>query len=558
MTSINTHDPVVALDLFAGSGWAVGARRLGIKDYGVEIMPEAVATREANGFETIFNDVWDGLEDPSLVPEYDLLIASPPCFTAGAPVLTRRGMIAIEEVRVGDMVLTHKGRWRSVTATMNRVADTVTVRNITSTPDHPFWARQQERTWNNERRTYEWDLLEPEWIDAKDTQGSFLAIPSGTASEHDVTPPLPWWLVGRWLADGWGKPERREVCIAVASDKVEEFLARSERAWRTTSGGSPNVQRYVLHDEAAITWLVDNFRSGAANKTMPGWALDLPECARRDLLEGYLSGDGSKTSSGWKCNSVSVNLTFSIKLLAESLGYATSYNFFERPKTATIEGRTVSQRDTWSLAINRDDGRYSRRSDLHRWVKQRKPVVPSGVQRVYDITVDEDHSFVCWGHVVHNCQGYSMAGKGSGRKALDDVLNMLDSAAYTDPARLRDFGQHGIDERDVLVLSPLAYIYRDRPRYVALEQVPAVLPVWEAYAERMLEWGYDVKVATLHAEQYGVPQTRKRAILVASLEGEAHLPTPTHSRYYSRSPQKLDKGVKPWVSMFEALSQVAA
>lgn len=33
----------------------------------------------------------------------------------------------------------------------------------------------------------------------------------------------------------------------------------------------------------------------------------------------------------------------------------------------------------------------------------------------------------------------------------------------------------------------------------------------------------------------------------------ARLPAPTHSRFWNRSPGRLDSGVKPWVSMGEAL-----
>ena len=150
------------------------------------------------------------------------------------------------------------------------------------------------------------------------------------------------------------------------------------------------------------------------------------------------------------------------------------------------------------------------------------------------------------------CQTFSMAGNGAGRKALNEVIEAIRLHAYKNPAALLEFGQKH-DLRTALVLSPLAYVYRDRPRLVAFEQVPTVLPVWEECAKVMREWGYDVKVAVLNAEQYGVPQTRKRAILVARLDGPVALPTPTHSRYYSRTPEKLDPGVKKWVSMAEAL-----
>lgn len=154
------------------------------------------------------------------------------------------------------------------------------------------------------------------------------------------------------------------------------------------------------------------------------------------------------------------------------------------------------------------------------------------------------------------CQTFSMAGSGSGRKALDEVIKAIAVGAYRNPAKLREFGENH-DPRTALVLTPLAHVYRDMPMFVALEQVPTVLPVWEACAVVMRGWGYSVKVANLHAEQYGVPQTRKRAILVARRDGlEVQLPTPTHSKYYSNKPAKLDPGVLPWVSMAEALGWV--
>lgn len=151
------------------------------------------------------------------------------------------------------------------------------------------------------------------------------------------------------------------------------------------------------------------------------------------------------------------------------------------------------------------------------------------------------------------CQTFSMAGSGAGRKALDEVLAAIDQRLYLDPEELREFGERH-DPKTALVLTPLAHIARDTPTYVVLEQVPPVLPVWERYAEEMRRWGYSVWTGNLQAEMYGVPQTRKRAILIARGDGvEAKAPTPTHSRYYSRDPQRLDEGVLPWVSMAEAL-----
>lgn len=151
------------------------------------------------------------------------------------------------------------------------------------------------------------------------------------------------------------------------------------------------------------------------------------------------------------------------------------------------------------------------------------------------------------------CQTFSMAGKGAGRAALDEVLGLIDDRAYLDVEALRAFGEKH-DPRTALVLTPLSYVARYAPLYVVLEQVPTVKPVWERIAVELRKWGYSVATDVLNAEQYGVPQTRKRAILVARADGvEARMPTPTHSRYYQASPDRLDPDVEPWVSMAEAL-----
>jgi DNA (cytosine-5)-methyltransferase 1 len=151
------------------------------------------------------------------------------------------------------------------------------------------------------------------------------------------------------------------------------------------------------------------------------------------------------------------------------------------------------------------------------------------------------------------CQTFSIQGNGKGTKALGDVVAAVHAGRYKDPWSLFDLTTE-LDPRTALVLTPLAHVWRDRPEYVVLEQVPQVMPVWNTYASVMRGLGYDVAVGMVQAERYGVPQTRKRAILVARRDGEeARLPQPTHSRFYPRDPERMDFGVQPWVSMADAL-----
>lgn len=148
------------------------------------------------------------------------------------------------------------------------------------------------------------------------------------------------------------------------------------------------------------------------------------------------------------------------------------------------------------------------------------------------------------------CTGFSLAGKGLGRGDTPAILAALPEVAAAPHRRI---GFAGADPRSALVLEPLRWALALRPEWMAWEQVPAVLPLWQACAGQMAAQGYSVWTGILHAEQYGVPQTRKRAILIASRTSAVSAPVPTHSRYYSRDPQRLDPGMPRWVSMTDAL-----
>ncbi|MFF0240866.1 DNA cytosine methyltransferase [Rhodococcus pyridinivorans] len=151
------------------------------------------------------------------------------------------------------------------------------------------------------------------------------------------------------------------------------------------------------------------------------------------------------------------------------------------------------------------------------------------------------------------CQTYTLAGGGAGRRALDQVLHFVKQMAagvdVTAAVAALD------DERTGLVLEPLRWIiqaveFRLPYDAVVLEQVPAVLPVWQAMGEALAGLGYQVDCGVLRTEQYGVPQTRRRAILVAHRHRTPSLPAPTHRPYRKGVPRtEGDPELLPWVTM---------
>lgn len=132
------------------------------------------------------------------------------------------------------------------------------------------------------------------------------------------------------------------------------------------------------------------------------------------------------------------------------------------------------------------------------------------------------------------CQTFTLTGNGEGRKALDTVVRL---AGHMETGRAFQAELDALtDERTGLILEPLRWILSALRsgfayEHVVLEQVPQALPVWEEFARIMRVVGYNVVAGVLHAERYGVPQTRKRAILIASLNHPVKLPEPQYLPY---------------------------
>ncbi|MFD5579027.1 DNA cytosine methyltransferase [Streptomyces pseudogriseolus] len=148
------------------------------------------------------------------------------------------------------------------------------------------------------------------------------------------------------------------------------------------------------------------------------------------------------------------------------------------------------------------------------------------------------------------CQAWSRAGKRGGLADQPLVHQAVHDLAHGRDTRAELLAQCR-DERSLLAAEPMRWLYDLRPEWVCMEEVPDVLPLWKQYALHLQQWGYSTWVGVLNAADYGVPQTRQRAILIASRTRKVTAPDPTHAK----SPEwdLFGECLKPWVSMAEAL-----
>ena len=108
------------------------------------------------------------------------------------------------------------------------------------------------------------------------------------------------------------------------------------------------------------------------------------------------------------------------------------------------------------------------------------------------------------------CQAYSSAGKGLGKKDKPRVLACARELGAGRDTRARH--RAGCkDPRSLLTVEPLRWAIAIRPRWLAMEQVPAVAEMWAAFAELLGAHGYHCAVGLLSADTMRRQGTMARA-----------------------------------------------
>ncbi|MFI5855691.1 DNA cytosine methyltransferase [Streptomyces parvulus] len=126
------------------------------------------------------------------------------------------------------------------------------------------------------------------------------------------------------------------------------------------------------------------------------------------------------------------------------------------------------------------------------------------------------------------CQTFSAAGLRAGNTDLPLCHQVLDDLTRGHDTRTTARAAC-TDTRSLLVVEPLRYALDLRPEWIALEEVPAVLPLFEHTAWSLTAAGYSTWTGVLNAADFGLAQTRRRAFLIASRTRSALPPEPTHA-----------------------------
>ena len=380
------------------------------------------------------------------------------CFTKGALISTNPDYKPIEDIKVGDRVLTHIGEYKNVYHTQVRpysgnlyrvevYGDTAS--KIEVTEEHPFLSVKRQS--KNERNS-EWDVS---WRKPSElAKGDYLAIPINKVVKKNkfveveikVRPrngakakltkiKLPssgefFRLVGYYLAEG--SVDRGYYLHFSFNINEKEYIVDVKRLLAKVFGIKKfyeSVHRKnngvsIVVSSAKLARIFEQFGSSAVTRRIPQWMMFENVAKQRELVLGVLRGDGSyylgNTKYGrkelFRINTISEMLARQLRDMLLRLGIVASLNKQDREKPrkamfvvaiggefAFRFGKLIGIEILGRLNGKKRATKFGYDGDfayvpIRRITKMRVSGIP-----VYNFSVRDDESYVAGGVAVHNC-----------------------------------------------------------------------------------------------------------------------------------------------------------
>lgn len=377
------------------------------------------------------------------------------CFRAGTLIQTINGPVRIENVRVGDEVLSQDGKYHKVYQNIFRSAstkETMVIRgvgtpSIYTTEDHPFWAKKRLARYNGDNRDSMYS--EPQWIKAKDlSPNDRILIYTPEFGDLEVNYYLAY-LVGRWLGDGWRSnrssnngnvyPQFHLCCAYDEIDEIEALFSYADIEY-TKDNTKRTAQEYLIksntknENNRKLISILKQCGKYSHGKRIPEEIFKWNKESLSALFEGYLSADGSKEKRPYLTRfcTVSKELAYGLSTVCRMFGKNPSWTE-SVSNTTIIEGRTISPRMYYDIRMYTSDNKqYKTDVDFDKddmWVAVRSAKHIGAKYNVYNIGVEGDPSFYADGILVHNCSALSHTVYGTpGKRPMFICIQMIAEA----------------------------------------------------------------------------------------------------------------------------------
>jgi len=402
---------------------------------------EDMARRYVQGlFARLLRDCYKGdlciLGEPTLKP-YDV------CVHGDTEIAIADGWKPIKQLIVGDKVISHTGKTQLITDTMSRTpieqVKSISIHgdidDLVITDNHPIYIVPEEQVRNRKKpwKGIQRDNLKPKFIPVSNLSiGDYTLTPIPEFSDQYSMEFAK--LLGYYLAEGcviWEIRQGNKIPVAIqwSFGMHEENLAKIVKESLLIEGYK-NCLEYKLIQKNELRLicysrhLADKIiRTGSFNSHNKTLLIRPTKEACCTLIGAYLDGDGSldtKAHPGLiRAVSVSKSLIRSLKIALGSVGiYSTA------SKIKVHSGYPGSSKHAYQISIPAREShkilKYTKWSNikldisfkgnnLQGWIWNNYIVNPitnisiGECNRVYNISVANDESYVCGFTAVHNC-----------------------------------------------------------------------------------------------------------------------------------------------------------
>lgn len=548
-----------AISLFSGAGGdTCGLERAGFKVVAFNEFKEPAKQTHLAVFPSskFLANPDTGASDIKKVPnsvfaEYrgkvNLIFAGFPCFVSGTLTLTDKGYIPIETVTIDHTLLTHSGQFKPIVNLQKKLFSgslydiRIKYRPMTlhATDEHPFYVRERVRTWNNTLRKYEHSFGEAHWTPShKLTMNHYFGmvvnkqsiLPTFTvekrvnasSSTHitiTLDNPDQWFLMGYFIGDGWIEETKKsttghiahKIRFAIHNDDESTVLTRLQKVLPLTDKQC-STGKAMKVGCADIVWftILKEFGKYSHGKKIPEWVQNAPVNLIQEFLNGYFAADGSARARNteFRIATVSADLAFGVQRLYLKLGHIVSVQKTQRPPTCVIEGegRTVNQMNTYCISgrlvhertqssfIDVDAGyAWFAPESIHQTTVDAIPV--------FNFEVADDNSYIVENTIVHNCQGFSHAGKKRENDARNELVWEFERATK-------------LIQPEWIIGENVKGLLARKGRDPSQPPTAPLRPVIDIIRDMFERIGYKITYKVLNASEIGVPQNRKRLIIV--------------------------------------------
>lgn len=352
-----------------------------------------------------------------------------------------KGIVEINKVIVGDRILSAGGfqRINKVWNSNKRQLSIVTKKGVVRcSPDHKIWVKQ--RGWTLASNIKKGDILSEHKFDYDNYENAVLPVYLKKAKVPfaftELTTDLAWAL-GAFLGDGvFCTTSSKYVGICgLAKDGVTSVFAKILESIgaipkRYDDFRTEDMESYRCHD----SWLVDIFKqtfdlAGDVGKKLhiPDYIINSSREIRLSFLAGLIDTDGTygKTKRELSISTKSPKLASDICSLGNTLGLDGRINLAHSGKHKMYQVRFTAVSTNKMLSEDFNSYLVCKRKQLRPAnvgkIKSPEAVVlevnSSGSVEMVDISVENNHEFICDNIRVHNCFAHV-----SGDERIKDIF----------------------------------------------------------------------------------------------------------------------------------------